>query len=629
MKKFFGFLRKQIYLNEKKVCFSAQGVWWFFALFSILLTGLVFAITTEHYVLVGARLVLHPTVLLWNILPVFLILVLLYGIFANALGAVSIASLFFLVIAIADAIKVSMRQSPLLPTDLLLVKEAFSIVGSFPTRDKLLIALFFIIMALLIFLAFYFGKRSILPIGKRCVMIFLPIVLFVLLNSAVYQDKERYDNYSTLGNIYFQVNQYNSKGLIYSFLYQCNSMRMEKPENYDAEACAQLEALPAEDLTEKELPNIIMIMGEAYSDLSENPHLDYTGYTDPMANFKALAEDSNSISGKLVVPHFGGGTSDTEYDVLTGLSTRLLNHSLASYNFIHQDVDALPSHFASIGYDTVSIHPGYAWFYDRLNVYPHLGFSQCYFLEDSFDAATQNKGGYINEEATFDKILSVMEEHEASDNPLFSFTVTIQNHGPYNGKYLEREQTFSCDIPLSEDENASLTEYFMGICDADEQIGRIWEYMENSEEPYVLVYFGDHLPALDLSLLQKLEYPINPNGTAQEEMAVYETPYLIWQNDAAKELCDFSQTAQTAQLPDHMRISSNYLGALLCELLELDGLSPLFDFINDLRKELPVVMEGTYMLPDGTITNEITTAQQTSIALYKQWQYYKLFDQLS
>ena len=145
MKKFFGFLRKQIYLNEKKVCFSAQGVWWFFALFSILLTGLVFAITTEHYVLVGARLVLHPTVLLWNILPVFLILVLLYGIFANALGAVSIASLFFLVIAIADAIKVSMRQSPLLPTDLLLVKEAFSIVGSFPARDKLLIALFFII----------------------------------------------------------------------------------------------------------------------------------------------------------------------------------------------------------------------------------------------------------------------------------------------------------------------------------------------------------------------------------------------------------------------------------------------------------------------------------------------------
>ena len=94
-------------------------------------------------------------------------------------------------------------------------------------------------------------------------------------------------------------------------------------------------------------------------------------------------------------------------------------------------------------------------------------------------------------------------------------------------------------------------------------------------------------------------------------------------------LCDFSQTAQTAQLPDHMRISSNYLGALLCELLELDGLSPLFDFINDLRKELPVVMEGTYMLPDGTITNEITTAQQASIALYKQWQYYKLFDQLS
>lgn len=161
--------------------------------------------------------------------------------------------------------------------------------------------------------------------------------------------------------------------------------------------------------------------------------------------------------------------------------------------------------------------PGYAWFYNRQNVYPDLGFAASYFLEDSFDLATQGYGGYVNETATMDKIIETLDTHiKETDTPLFSFTVTIQNHGPYEKKYGTLEQNFSSDIELNETQTDLLTQYFQGIGDADEQIGRLKEYAEDSDEPIVLVYFGDHLPGFSngMEFFDLLDYPIDANGLA-------------------------------------------------------------------------------------------------------------------
>ncbi len=71
-----------------------------------------------------------------------------------------------------------------------------------------------------------------------------------------------------------------------------------------------------------------------------------------------------------------------------------------------------------------------------------------------------------------DKIIETLDTHiKETDTPLFSFTVTIQNHGPYEKKYGTLEQNFSSDIELNETQTDLLTQYFQGIGDADEQIG--------------------------------------------------------------------------------------------------------------------------------------------------------------
>ncbi len=621
-----AFYRKE----GKMISVTPRGTVFTLLFGALILTGIVFLITSEHYFLLAFQLLSNPTLILLNVLVVLLLLLLLFFLSANVGFSLSCGAFVLLLFSVGDAMKVSMRQDPVLPTDFTLLREVWIILKTFPPIVLGLILVLFVVLCIPMVLSILRVRSAPLSLPKRAAGVIAVVLLFFGANSLWFGNQSLYNSYPVIGNQYFQVDQYNSKGLLYSFLLNCNTMQLSEPDGYDAEAISALEAPADCDAETDQLPHIIMIMGEAYSDLSENPHLDFSDYVDPMANFRALCSEEGAISGHLVVPRFGGGTSDTEYDVLTACSTRYLNHTLPSYNFVHTTFDALPARLASIGYDTLAIHPGYQWFYNRQNVYPDFGFAECLFLENAFDAATQNKGGYISEEATFDMILETLQQQiEQSDAPLFSFTVTIQNHGPYDEKYAETEENFSCDLPLTDSQRNLLTQYFMGIVDADEQLGRLAEYAKNSEEPIVIVYFGDHLPGFSngMEFFSLLDYPIDSNGTEAEQLAVYETPYLIWQNDTAKALCDFSETAADAELPEDGLISSNYLGALLTELLELDGLSPLYDFSNELRKELPIIANYLCVDSEGNYLSFVSEEQLEKLHLYTQWQYYKLFDQ--
>lgn len=228
-----------------------------------------------------------------------------------------------------------------------------------------------------------------------------------------------------------------------------------------------------------------------------------------------------------------------------------------------------------------------------------------------------------------DKIIETLDTHiKETDTPLFSFTVTIQNHGPYEKKYGTLEQNFSSDIELNETQTDLLTQYFQGIGDADEQIGRLKEYAEGSDEPIVLVYFGDHLPGFSngMEFFDLLDYPIDANGSPEEQLAVYETPYLIWQNESAKALKN-TKTAAEIGLPEDGLISSQFLGSAVLELFLSDYESPLQHENNQLRRELPVCAKNIYVDANGTYKTEISEEQQKTLQRLINWQYYKLFDE--
>ena len=122
-----------------------------------------------------------------------------------------------------------------------------------------------------------------------------------------------------------------------------------------------------------------------------------------------------------------------------------------------------------------------------------------------------------------------------------------------------------------------------------------------------------------------LDYPIDANGTLEEQLAVYETPYFIWQNDAARALQDAPAKAEELALPD--KISAQFLGSTMLELLNIDTASPMHDLNNALRKELPVCAAPYYIDAEGNYSTTLTKEQQSAINLLKGWQYYKLTDQ--
>nr|WP_294680970.1 LTA synthase family protein [uncultured Anaerotignum sp.] len=596
---------------------------------AVFLTGIVYLITTKSILPVGREILHAPTMLLLNILPVLLALVFFF-LCTRRLGfSFSLVGIVLVFFSIVDRVKVSMRQEPLLPTDLTLAKEVAAILKTFPAYQRILLGLMLLIFAVLLVVTFRKSKKAILAPLPRIIGLVLVLACGFGANQLWYADQALYDSYPTVDNPYFQVNQYNTRGMLYSFLHQFNITKVKAPEGYRASDFAALEDTDwTADSVEKR-PNIIMIMGEAFSDLSENEHLDFTGYRDPLQNWKEICAEADTISGHIVVPNFGGGTSNTEYDVLTGCATRYLGSSLPSYNFIHSDFDGMPRQLQKLGYETLAIHPGYAWFYNRQNVYPDLGFETTAFLEDSFDLETEGYGGYINETATMDKIIEALDTHlKESENPLFSFTVTIQNHGPYEKKYGTLPQNFSCDVGLNDTQKDLLTQYFQGIGDADEQLGRLKAYAEQSDEPIVLVYFGDHLPGFSngMEFFDLLDYPIDANGTPEEQLAVYETPYLIWQNESAKAL-KTTKTADEIALPANRLLSSQFLGTAVLELFLPDYESPLQHQNNELRKELPVCAKNTYVDRQGNYTTDISAEQQKLLQRLTNWQYYKLFDE--
>ena len=124
-----------------------------------------------------------------------------------------------------------------------------------------------------------------------------------------------------------------------------------------------------------------------------------------------------------------------------------------------------------------------------------------------------------------------------------------------------------------------------------------------------------------------LDYPIDANGTPEEQLAVYETPYFIWQNDRAEALYgNIGTKAAALELPQDGLMSSQFLGTTVLEMFADGYESPLHQLNNKLRTELPVCARNIYVDRDGNYTEYISAEQQEMVKTLKNWQYYKLFD---
>ena len=260
-----------------------------------------------------------------------------------------------------------------------------------------------------------------------------------------------------------------------------------------------------------QLPHIVAVQSESFFDVRR---LLDTVHPRILEHFDRIRTEAQ-LQGTLRVPAWGANTMRTEFGFLTAIASGELGvHRFNPYRRIARlPMDSLASELRSLGYHTVCIHPHPADFFGRDHVFPQLGFDT--FIDiDGFDRR-DTCGPYICDAAVTRKI---EEQLEASEQPLFVFAITMENHGPL---HLERvnegdePRYYTAPPPAGFND---LTVYLRHLANADRMLGNLTDALRKLSRDGLLCWFGDHVPSL-------------PQVYASRNFDDSRTDYLIWRTD--------------------------------------------------------------------------------------------------
>ena len=574
----------------------------------------------------------QPLLIVLNALPVGLVLLAFACLFRNVFFGAAITNFLVCALSIANRIKIEVRDEPVFPRDFALLKEVGQAMNSYTISYPVAaIAVVVGITALLVTLGVFIGGQP-FPLARlrgwlgRLLGCAASIAVLAGLIVTVYASNDLYNSFR-VSNAYYIPSVFNELGFPYCFCHQFTTYPVDRPEGFSRSEAEAWESAPSTVGRGTDV-HVVMVMNEAFSDLTDSPAFDYGEEDDPLSNLHALEADPHALSGHLVVPGFAGGTANTEFDVLTGIQTNALSASTtSSFRVVNRNLESLFRVFDADGYATSFFHPGDDWFYNRENVYRWLGAERTLFADEM--EAVEYKGRWVTDDYMSDLITNELDSAVSAGELLFHYTTTIQNHMSYTAdKYGEGYEfpPVPLTISVSDEVETMLRVYAEGVRDADAMLGRLVDTFSAQEEPVVLVYFGDHLPYLGdnqlgyqaLGLTQEADW---------DALRSYETPYVIWANDAAAETLDWDAAAEALDLPE--TISASFLGAAVLELTGRGEETPWFAFLNALRRVSPVVQKQTCVLADGSTVSPLDAgavpdALEDSLRQWRCWSYYKL-----
>ena len=303
-------------------------------------------------------------------------------------------------------------------------------------------------------------------------------------------------------------------------------------------------------------PDIIFVLNESFADLINYPGLNFA--TDPTPTFSYLQRTGRH--GRILVNTRGGGTSETEFEIMTGLAHSLnpLN-STAFVQFIKRPLPALPAWLRAQGYQTAAIQPDHAWFLNADVAYPLLGIDTYLSLE-TFDHPRLLANQVADSEVTA-KIKQWVGERD--DRPQFIWVTTMENHGGYEPKKfpadyyhdLDYEYTPADGVPLTDGQRQALDNYIIGLRDADTMLQELIEFYQNSTRPAIIVFYGDHFPGFDAAMTDIL--------SGRDQLLLDSAPFVIWDNFSSPSAQDYGTISAFQLSPLVLRDSCQPLSPLL------------------------------------------------------------------
>ena len=451
------------------------------------------------------------------------------------LFAFSLVSLVWIVLGIANNFLISFRETPLTFADLGMIKSALELSDQYLSKGyMILIISSFVTLVVILSFVFFKCKKVKVRYFRNISFLFIFFIAFTYLL-----------NYGLKTNIISKnfwdiTGGYEQYGFSYSFFNSAINTGIHKPNGYSKNTINdikdELSMLAAETSSTVSLrtsskvsddtsietmeidnsnstvkPNIILVQLESF--INPNWITNITLNKNPVSNFESLSQEFSS--GLLAVPALGGGTANTEFEVITGMSTSFFGVGEFPFNTIasRQAIPSLAYTLKDLGYSANSLHNHEGKFYSRDVVYKNLGFDSFTPIE-CMNVPERTPVGWAKDSVLIDEICNIIT---STDNPDLIFGVSVQGHGNYPNDELEDKEIYITNDYSKSNKNS--LEYFINqVYEMDQFVGDLIEAVNNLDEPTVIAFYGDHFPAVGID---SNEVSIN---------TLKSTPYLIWDN---------------------------------------------------------------------------------------------------
>ena len=460
----------------------------------------------------------HPLIFFYNAMIIFATLV-IASIFKRRLFVFTIITIFWLAIGIVNGVILTQRMTPFTVKDLSILDDGISIVTNYLSTAQIAMAIGGALAAIgLLILLYIKGPKKALPVKwKRNLLGIVLIIAATFGMTSFMINSGRVEIF--FGNLAYAYRDY---GVVYCFTNTWLNTGISKPEGYSQESILDIFSdeelgddnamlLEQKDEDEKH-PNIVFLQLESFIDPATIKTIELDKEACP--NFRRLVE--NYPSGQLTVPACGAGTANVEFEVMSGLSVKFFGPGEYPYKSILKEktLETIAYDLKSLGYSTHAIHNHRAVFYNRNTVFANMGMDTFTSIEYMNNVEKTPKN-WAKDDVLVDCMLDALDSTKARD---MIYTISVQGHGKYPGEQVLSDPHVTVTKAPSEELKWKYEYYANQIYEMDEFIGELTEEFAKYDEPIVLVMYGDHIPAIDLT-----EDDLQ-NGN------LYGTEYVIWSN---------------------------------------------------------------------------------------------------
>ena len=541
-----------------------------------------------HIAINGAPL--QPLAFLNNLCLSLALLLILLTIAGNLKAASLIWLGFCAAFGLLDALVFQFRGNQILLSDVLSIGTALSVAGNYkPVLETPMLMLAATGAAALVLTA---CTRFSFP-GFRKIRSRLICLVLAAVSAALPVSQSKNDEPYIWQKMGAKV-----PGILMEFAMELRTLNVQKPEGYSTEGAEELASAYAETETAStgEKPNVVVAMMESMSDLRVLGDFQTSQEVTPFLDeFMPSTRRGMAISSV-----FGGNTANSEWEFLTGNTMAFLPEGSVAYRqFVKNRANSLVEVMKNNGYYCAALHPYGADGWDRSRIYPMMGFDETTFIDDADWGGTVRK--YVSDDAFVDKVLATLNSREGAEQPLFLFGVSMQNHGGYSESGFEADvQTVGLNGTYRD-----VNQYLSLMKLTDAALEKLVEGLKQTEEPVVLLVFGDHQPSLQAGFYEEIGNP--------SEVQLHTVPFLIWKN--------YEQEAEELPLT-----SINYLSTLLMESAGLEK-PAYYRFLSEAMQVVPC-LSGAGIVEDGRYLRISDATGEAAEALrdYEWLQYANLFD---